>query len=399
MNKKDIKLMFFLAYKNIIKSKSTFIVIVAVMAMSFLSITFFSAIIDGLSYEFEESMIEGQTGHLMIEPSNEESFIFNSDRLEKNISKIPGVIGVSSRLESNILITYKNEELGAPVFFIDPIDEQKVSNFHESLIEGSFLSYKDTSEIIIGSDLLEQYAPIDDTKKRFNLRIGDNIILTFNNGYKKEYKIKGIFKTGSKFNDDKILINKEEYFSIFNKEDISHKILIKLPSRGLEKEYIQKIEALGIIEQINPWETKIGMIKQFVGSLQITNQITGFIGLLTAFATIYIIIFINVTNKRKQIGILKAIGIKKKIILGSYIIQSFIYGFVGVIFGNIIMQILLALLASYPLSMPIGDVVPLLTIGKLLTTSFILILASIVAGFFPSRKASNDNILDAIFGG
>jgi len=399
MNKKDIKLMFFLAYKNIIKSKSTFIVIVAVMAMSFLSITFFSAIIDGLSYEFEESMIEGQTGHLMIEPSNEESFIFNSDRLEKNISKIPGVIGVSSRLESNILITYKNEELGAPVFFIDPIDEQKVSNFHESLIEGSFLSYKDTSEIIIGSDLLEQYAPIDDTKKRFNLRIGDNIILTFNNGYKKEYKIKGIFKTGSKFNDDKILINKEEYFSIFNKEDISHKILIKLPSRGLEKEYIQKIEALGIIEQINPWETKIGMIKQFVGSLQITNQITGFIGLLTAFATIYIIIFINVTNKRKQIGILKAIGIKKKIILGSYIIQSFIYGFVGVIFGNIIMQILLALLASYPLSMPIGDVVPLLTIGKLLITSFILILASIVAGFFPSRKASNDNILDAIFGG
>ncbi|NCP72360.1 ABC transporter permease [archaeon] len=399
MNKKDIKLMFFLAYKNIIKSKSTFIVIVAVMAMSFLSITFFSAIIDGLSYEFEESMIDGQTGHLMIEPSNEESFIFNSDRLEKNISKIPGVIGVSSRLESNILITYKNEELGAPVFFIDPIDEQKVSNFHESLIEGSFLSYKDTSEIIIGSDLLEQYAPIDDTKKRFNLRIGDNIILTFNNGYKKEYKIKGIFKTGSKFNDDKILINKEEYFSIFNKEDISHKILVKLPSRGLEKEYIQKIEALGIIEQINPWETKIGMIKQFVGSLQITNQITGFIGLLTAFATIYIIIFINVTNKRKQIGILKAIGIKKKIILGSYIIQSFIYGFVGVIFGNIIMQILLALLASYPLSMPIGDVVPLLTIGKLLTTSFILILASIVAGFFPSRKASNDNILDAIFGG
>jgi len=399
MNKKDIKLMFFLAYKNIIKSKSTFIVIVAVMAMSFLSITFFSAIIDGLSYEFEESMIDGQTGHLMIEPSNEESFIFNSDRLEKNISKIPGVIGVSSRLESNILITYKNEELGAPVFFIDPIDEQKVSNFHESLIEGSFLSYKDTSEIIIGSDLLEQYAPIDDTKKRFNLRIGDNIILTFNNGYKKEYKIKGIFKTGSKFNDDKILINKEEYFSIFNKEDISHKILVKLPSRGLEKEYIQKIEALGIIEQINPWETKIGMIKQFVGSLQITNQITGFIGLLTAFATIYIIIFINVTNKRKQIGILKAIGIKKKIILGSYIIQSFIYGFVGVIFGNIIMQILLALLASYPLSMPIGDVVPLLTIGKLLTNSFILILASIVAGFFPSRKASNDNILDAIFGG
>jgi putative ABC transport system permease protein len=59
MNKKELKLMFFLAYKNIVKSKSTFLVIIAVMAMSFLSITFFSAIIDGLSYEFEESIILG----------------------------------------------------------------------------------------------------------------------------------------------------------------------------------------------------------------------------------------------------------------------------------------------------------------------------------------------------
>ena len=56
MNKNDFKVIAFLAYKNIVKSKSTFFVIVAVMAMSFLSITFFAAIIDGLGYEFEEGM-------------------------------------------------------------------------------------------------------------------------------------------------------------------------------------------------------------------------------------------------------------------------------------------------------------------------------------------------------
>jgi len=369
------------------------------MAMSFLSITFFAAIIDGLGYEFEEGMIEGLTGHLMIEPTKDNLYLENTDLLVKNIRRIPGVVGVSKRLESSVIVTYKNTELGVPVFFITPPDELKVSSFHNNIIQGSYLSEKDGKELIIGADIIESYAKEDDTQKRLNVNVGDTVKLSFSNGYTEDYKIKGIFKTGSKFSDDKILINYDEYNKIFDKGDVASKILIKLPERGNEDYYKQKIIDLGVSDQINPWQTKMGAVKQFVGSLQITNQITGFIGLLTAFATIYIIIFINVTNKRKQIGILKAIGIKKQIILGSYVLQSFIYGVVGVIIGNIVMQILLMLLTLYPLSMPIGDVVPMLTTTRLITTSVVLIFASVIAGFFPSKKAADDNILDAIFGG
>ncbi len=399
MNKKDLKVIAFLAYKNIAKSKSTFFVIIAVMAMSFLSITFFAAIIDGLGYEFEEGMIEGLTGHLMIEPAEDNLYLENTGSLVKNIKRIPGIVGVAPRLESSVVATYKNTEMGIPVFFIDPRDELKVSNFHESMVLGEYLSEKDSDELIIGADLIQSYASEDDTQKRLDVNVGDTIRLSFSNGYVKDYKVKGIFKTGSKFSDDKILINYGEYNNIFHTENVASKILIKLPERGSEDYYKQKIIDLGVTDQINPWQTKMGAVKQFVGSLQITNQITGFIGLLTAFATIYIIIFINVTNKRKQIGILKAVGIKKEIILGSYVFQSLIYGVVGVIVGNIVMQGLLALLTMHPLAMPIGDVVPILTTERLITTSITLIFASIIAGFFPSKKAADDNILDAIFGG
>ncbi len=399
MSRKDLRVIAFLAYKNIVKSKSTFLVIIAVMAMSFLSITFFAAIIDGLGYEFEEGMIEGLTGHLMIEPTEDNSYLTNTDALVKNIRRIPGVIGVAPRLESSVVAKYKNTEMGVPVFFIDPKDELKVSAFHENIILGEYLSEKDSDELIIGADIVQSYAKDDDTQKRLDINVGDTISLSFSNGYVKDYKIKGIFKTGSKFSDDKILLNIDEYHNIFHKYDVANKILIRLPGRGDEALYREKLIDLGISEQINPWQTKMGAVKQFVGSLQITNKITGFIGLLTAFATIYIIIFINVTNKRKQIGILKAVGIKKEIILGSYVLQSFIYGIVGVIIGNIVMQGLLALLTMHPLSMPIGDVVPILTFNRLITTSVTLILASIVAGFFPSKRAADDNILDAIFGG
>jgi len=399
MDKKDLKVTVFLAYKNIVKSKSTFFVIVAVMAMSFLSITFFAAIIDGLGYQFEEGMIEGLTGHLMIEPASDSLYLQNTDKMVEKIRRIPGVVGVAPRLESSAVAKYKNTELGVPIFFVKPEDELRVSDYADSMVLGSFLSKRDTDELIVGVNLIESYAEKDDTQKRLDVNVGDTITLSFSNGYVKDYKIKGIFKTGSRFSDDKILINYDNYKIIFGKSDIANKIIIKLPERGQEEYYKTKLLDLGVSNEINLWQTKMGAVKQFVGSLQITNKITGFIGLLTAFATIYIIIFINVTNKRKQIGILKAIGIKKEIILGSYVIQSFIYGIVGVIIGNIVMQGLLALLTVHPLAMPIGDVVPILTGDRLIITSITLIMASIVAGYFPSRKAANDNILDAIFGG
>ena len=400
MENNDLKVMFFLAYKNLTKSKITFMVIVAVMAMSFLSITFFASIIDGLGYEFEEGMIRGQTGHLMIEPQEDELYISDSGDRVKDIRRIPGVVGVARRLDASAVARYETIEIGNPVLFIEPENEKDVSDYWNSIIVGEYLSKKDTDELLIGANLVKSYAAEGDTQKRFDVDVGDKITLSFSNGFVKEYRIKGIYKTGSRFVDDKIIISFDQYQLIFNStEDIASNILIALPQRGLEESYTDRIIDLGVSEQINKWQTKMGAVNQFVGSLQITNQITGTIGLLTAFATIYIIIFINVTNKRKQIGILKAVGIKKQIILGSYVLQSLAYGITGVIIGNIVMKLLLLLLSIHPLSMPIGQVVPILTTERLMTTSATLILASIVAGFFPSRKAADENILDAIFGG
>ena len=399
MNKNDLKVISFLAYKNISKSKATFFVIVAVMAMSFLSITFFAAIIDGLGYEFEEGMIRGLTGHLMIEPSADSRYLENADSMVGKIKKIPEVVGVSKRVEASAVATHKTIQLGVPIFFVNPDDERQVSRFSESVVLGDYLSRKDNAELIIGTDLVEAYTREDDAKKSLDVTVGDTIQLSFSNGMVKEYKIKGIFKTGSQFSDNNILINYDDYEDIFHESDVASAILVALPSRGREEEFTRKIIDLGVTDQINPWQSKMGKVKQFIGSLQITNTITGVVGLFTAFATIYIIIFINVTNKRKQIGILKAVGIKKEIILGSYVLQSLIYGVAGVVIGIIAMQGLIALLTVYPLSMPIGNVVPILTTNRLVTTAITLILASIVAGFFPSKKAANDNILEAIFGG
>lgn len=399
MNKSDLKVITFLAYKNIAKSKTTFFVIVAVMAMSFLSITFFAAIIDGLGYEFEEGIIKTLTGHLVIEPSENDKYLENTNNLVSDIRRIPGIVGVSQRIDSNTVATHENIQVGIPIIFINPEDELRVSSFSESIVEGEYLSKGNNNELIIGSELLKSYSGENDVEKKLDAGVGDIIQLSFSNGFVKDYKIKGVFKTGSRFGDMNALMTYGDYEEVFDTSNIASKIIVTLPDRGMEEEFKNKLIGIGVKDQINPWQTKMGIVEQVSSSLEITNKITLIVGLLTAFATIYIIIFINVTNKRKQIGILKATGIKKEIILGSYVLQSLIYGVAGVIVGILMMFGLISLLTIYPIKMPIGDVIPILTTTKLITTVLILVLASVVAGFFPSKKAADDNILEAIFGG
>ena len=57
-------------------------------------------------------MIEGLTGHLMIEPTSDNLYLENTGALVTKIKRIPGVVGVSQRLESSAVATYKNTELG-----------------------------------------------------------------------------------------------------------------------------------------------------------------------------------------------------------------------------------------------------------------------------------------------
>jgi len=398
--KSSIKTTFFLAYKNLIASKKTLVIITGVLALSFLSITFFAAIIDGLGYSFEEKSIQTLNGHLLIEPTNDETYIYNSENLIKKIRRLDGVEGVSPRISTSATMQVKDTILASQIYFINPTEEKTATIILDSTIEGTTLTKNDLNSIYIGTNLVEKYANIDDKTKKVDINAGDIIKLKFNNGYEGEFKIKGIYKTGSSFSDGYIFMNEKNYEKIYNiSPTFASSILVRLPERGLEEEYIYKLREIGVSNEINPWYTKISKIKQFTASLQITNKITGLIGLLTTFATIYIIIFINVMTKRKQIGILKAIGIKKEIVLGSYVIQSLVYGILGVIAGLLVMKIMMLYFASHPLKMPIGDVYPVLDSVKISIACISIIISALLAGYFPSKKAAEENILDAIFGG
>jgi putative ABC transport system permease protein len=401
MKKETLIVAWFLALKTMLKNKKTLLIISLVLTMSFISLTFVGAIINGLAFKFEDQVINGATGYVLIEPNDDEKYINNANNLQQKIDKLPLTVSSAKRIKISGSLETDEISLSKTITGIDPIDESKVTSVASHMVEGSYLEDKDMNEVIIGASLVKSYTKKAGSTKLLDVKAGDNIDIYFNNGIHETFNIKGIYRTGASFNDQEVFITNKKFLEIYpDLKDDASEISIKLPARGFEQEYkSQLISAISVRDKISDWTEKTDKIEQFTGSLIMVNSVMYIMGLLTAIATIYIIIYIDVIHKRKQIGILKAVGIKGNAIMMSFVIQAFIYGLIGVFFGLLVIYGMQNYFDVYPMKMSIGPISMLLDNAELLQSSLLLIGASVFAGLLPAYNAAKENILDAIFGG
>jgi putative ABC transport system permease protein len=120
---------------------------------------------------------------------------------------------------------------------------------------------------------------------------------------------------------------------------------------------------------------------------------------MIAAVTIIIIIYVTIINKRKEIGILRAIGIKPYIIVFSYVILSAIYAFIGIIVGTaIFFWILVPYFQVHPFVLPICDAVLVLNGPDYLVRAEAIMWVSIFGGLVPAVIVTRAKMLNAILG-
>ena len=397
---KNLQVSFFLAYKSIRKGNiGTTILTVVIMSMIFVNLIFLPSIVSGIGEGMNVMLIDYTCANILIEPQEDNLYISNVGSIQKKLNSLPGVAGTSAHYISGATFTYKDNFVSGALYSINPIDEVTVTKTYTGIIEGEYLSKGDTDEILLGIDLAGEEGKEAEERDLGGVRVGDKITVTFSNGVIREYRVKGIFKTKSFMADGSAFITEKEMESVLGIENKASEILVKLNQRGTEEEFKKKFMELGISEDIKTWEDKAGgIVGDIISSFSLINVISTIISLIMAVIVIFIIIYINTINKRKQIGILKAVGIDKSIIIRSYVIQSLFYCFSGITIGSIILYLLISYLIANPLEFPMTYVRPLVEPQLIIQSVISLIAVSLIAGFIPSWKTANENILKAIWG-
>ena len=147
------------------------------------------------------------------------------------------------------------------------------------------------------------------------------------------------------------------------------------------------------------WEDYAGIVSSMTNSFSLINTILDIVNLLIAATTIFIVTYIDVANRKRQIGIQRAIGITPAAITLAYLMRVMFYAIVAAaLAGLIFTNALVPVEAQHPFHFPLGDVYLITTHAGMMRTVLVLLGTAVIAGSMPVRAVLRIKILDAIWG-
>lgn len=318
----------------------------------------------------------------------------------KNIKTVEGVLYVSPQILGMVKIKYSNEESNTQV---QGIDENWKYVTTKELETGRFLTSNDKGVALVGSML---------AKDRFEkpILIGSQIKIE-----DKPFKVIGILKesggTKGMIEDNMIFISLDDAgeYALLGKDKYST-IEVKADKEKIEEIAVKIEEKLmltrGVTEKtrdFNVFSPKTlasvasnitGIISLFLGGIAAISLLVGAIGIANTM-------FTSVTERTRQIGILKAIGCSNKEVTKLFLIEAAIIGLIGGILGIFLGFIVSGVIGEIGIAfLPKGGMIgrSLVSIKPWLIVFALAfsILIGIVSGILPARRAANLQPVEAL---
>lgn len=405
----DLGTSFFIAYKSVLRgSRSMLALMIFILTLSFLNMMFISGVLSGL-WETEMQLVRDLvTGDVTINPQQLpqlKEYITNQDLLRAQVATIPGVIATARHYQLAGSLTYDKDNSGqrksvsGVVLGIDPSAEKQVLTTYTLMMEGSWLDDGDTDKIVLSSALAGGYGT-PSFSDLGGVKVGDKIQITYSNGYIRTYKVKGIYN--DMMGSFQTYITAKEAESVLGVYNDASQILVKVDSSHIPaSQYQTRIQQLQPNLKLQNYNDLLGSVASFQQALSLISSIVSAISIAVAAITIFVLIYVNAISKKRQIGILKAIGIKQKIIVNSYIMQSLFYTVCGLVVGAVaVFGILDPLMIAHPIPIIEGLMYLSLAYSPVGVSIGIIcfLIAGYLAGRIPARMVAKKNILEAIWG-
>ena len=406
---------FLLGFRQIQRASIwTTTLIIFVMMLTFLNLIAVSGVLVGLIAGAEKAVRENTYGDLVISPHSEEDHILNTQTIVREISTYPEITTYSVRyngtgeLEANFKerrdLKGDADVTGVKVTGIDTLKEDTTTNLSDFIVEGEYLDPNEEGKILIGAYYLSQYAELygDIFETVEDVHPGDTVRLTVGE-ISKEFTVKGIIQ--SKVDDTNLntYIPEREFRRLFGRIDQNADVIalkINNPADNIKIKESLLNSDLGDYAKIQTFEESTPkFLADIKKTFNLLGTFIGSIGLVVASITIFIIIFINALSRRRNIGILKGIGISERAIEIAYVLQATFYALAGSLLGALLTYgFLVPYFDANPIQFPFSDGILVADPIETLYKFGILFITTLIAGFLPAWLITRQNTLNSILG-
>ena len=263
----------------------------------------------------------------------EDSTIERSHLVYTNwFERVPIIQAATPRLSGSADIEFRNagqenEEFDVPVVGVDPVTDVQASTIHTTVSDGQYVYARNS--IVVGETVSQDLGGI---------KVGDNIKLKITNQWgveeSKRFMVTGISKTaGGQGFDSSVIIHIDTLRSMLDRPNESNSIFVKLNEKNPDgaKEVKNQFLAAYANDELRAQtieESAEATLKGFRSGIAMINLI-GYFGMMSSAFAIVVIQMMLVSNKTREIGVMRAIGAKRKDILIIFIFQGMIIGMCG----------------------------------------------------------------------
>lgn len=341
------------------------------IAVAIMLVTALLLVADGLETQFTRVIEEGGGDFIVVEKDASDLMMSRLDFATRDtMERMDGISWVSGTVVSVTKI------LDRPYFMVFGLDPEEPIAQHFEVIEGRGLKSGDTDKIIVGRMISVQKG----------LNVGDKIEMK-----ERTFEIVGIYETGASFEDAGGVVLLEEAQSLFGLGNQVSMLRVKVEDinqldavrEKIEEEFPQLLAMRS--SEVVAHQEDLALIMGIAALISLIAIVVGSIGVMNTM-------IMSVMERIREIGVLRAIGWKKRsilmMVLKESLLISIIGGFIGVVLG-ILMVGNLATEIEIPLTI---TVTPDLVVGAFL----IAVILGILGGIYPAWRASRMSPMEAL---
>ncbi|RKY95911.1 MAG: ABC transporter permease [Ignavibacteriae bacterium] len=399
-------MIFSIAWKNVWRNKLRSLIVILSIALGLLGGLFYLGFSNGMIQHQISSSIKTQISNIQLHHPeyliNDEMkySIDNPESVIKKIKTIDDVKSAAYRVKGSAMISSAITGTGVTINGIDPVQEKKVTNLNERIIEGDYFKTKLRDPIVIGQKLAD----------KLRVKIKSKIVITIQdmsgNITYGAFRVVGIYKTeNSVFDLANIFVLSDNLNSLigFDKNKATE-IAIALKDNDSTGVVASKIKGL-FSSEIASNKMEIETWQEIQPALKMLNDMT------IQFTLIFVIIILvalsfgiintmlmAIMERVREIGMLMAIGMSKLRVFLMIMLETVFLSVTGGVLGVLLSWI--AIEVTNKTGIDLSSVAeglnawgyssfvrPTLGVSYYILIVALVFITAMIASIFPARKA------------
>jgi len=388
-----------IAWRNVWRNKLRSSLVILSIVLGIWAGLFLMAMTLGLNEQRMNGAVDTYLSHVQIhhpkfhEDQNIKFTIDNTDEIKKALAQNKDVIAYSERIVVPGMINNAKGSRGIQLLGVNPEEEQKLTTINETLIDGVYFTKLKKNPILVS----------EKTAKKLGLKLKSKVIVSLQdlegNLTSIQFRVEGIYKTNSSVFD--------EGTAFVRLSDLDREVgmLGKIHEIALLGKSIDQVESIKDdltskikTSKVETWaeiSPELGYAQEMMGSMVFIFM--GIVLLALAFSIINTMLM-AVLERKKEIGMLMAVGLNKKKLFTMISIETIFIALIAAPIGMLLSYWTITYFSIHGIDFSsVASGLENLGIGSVIYTylpadlyasiTAMTLVVAFIASIFPARRA------------